>query len=95
MRGGGDTGPGVREGYPLSRGPYLLSYVSGAPILPTFIVLADDGRYTPIVSEPIFPVRTGSRDRDVLGLAQKVARVMEEFIRRYPDQWYMFYPYWE
>jgi len=77
------------------RGPYLLSYVSGAPILPTFMVLAEDNRYQPIVCEPIFPVRTGDRGRDVLILAQKMARVMEEYIRRYPDQWYMFYPFWK
>jgi len=77
------------------RGPYLLSYVSGAPILPTFMVLAEDDRYIPIVSEPIFPHRTGNRSRDVLALAQKVAYVMEKYIRRYPDQWYMFYPFWK
>jgi len=77
------------------RGPYLLSYVSGAPILPIFLILAEDNRYIPIVAEPIFPKRTGNRSRDVLALAQKTALVMEEYIHRYPDQWYMFYPFWK
>jgi len=77
------------------RGPYLLSYISGAAILPTFIILDDDDRYRPIVSEPIFPVRTGDRGRDVQELAQRTALVIEDFIRRYPDQWYMFYPFWK
>lgn len=95
MRGDGMTVHLFGKEVLFPRGPYLLSYVSGAPILPTFMILAEDNRYTPIVSEPIFPHRTGDRGRDILVLAQKAAHVIEEYIRRYPDQWYMFYPFWK
>lgn len=95
MRGNGMTVRLFGRDTLFPMGPYLLSYVSGAPILPTFVVLTEDNRYMPFVSEPIFPRRTGNRNRDVLVLAQKMASVIEEYIRRYPDQWYMFYPFWK
>lgn len=76
------------------KGPYLLSYISGSPILPTFIVM-DNGKYLPIIERPIYPEKTGDMRYDVENLVEKVARIMEEYIRRYPDQWYMFYPFWK
>jgi lauroyl/myristoyl acyltransferase len=77
------------------KGPFLVSYISRAPILPSFVVLNRDDRYVPIVEDPIYAEHTGSRENDVRALALKMARVVEEYIRRYPDQWYMFYPFWK
>ena len=79
----------------LPLGPSLISQISGAPIVPTFVVLNGEGKYQPIVCEPIFPTRSGNRRLDVERNVQKVAGVIEEFIREYPDQWYMFYPFWK
>jgi Kdo2-lipid IVA lauroyltransferase/acyltransferase len=77
------------------KGPFLVSYISGAPILPAFVVLNHDDRYVPIVEEPIYIERTGDRQSDIRALTVRMARVIEEYIRRYPDQWYMFYPFWK
>jgi KDO2-lipid IV(A) lauroyltransferase len=76
-------------------GPSLISHITGAPMVPTFVVLNGEGRYQPIVFEPIFPENTGDRRSDVKRSVNKVARVIERFIREYPDQWYMFYPFWK
>ena len=59
------------------------------------MVLNRDERYVPIVEEPIYGQRTGDREQDLKGLTLRMARVIEEYIRRYPDQWYMFYPFWK
>ena len=77
------------------KGPFLVSYISGAPILPAFVVLNHNDRYLPIVEEPIYVEKTGDRQRDVTGLALRMARVVEKYIRQFPDQWYMFYPFWK
>ncbi len=77
------------------KGPFLVSYISRAPILPAFVVLNRDDRYVPIVEEPIHVEHTGDREHDVRELALRMARVVEDYIRRYPDQWYMFYPFWK
>ncbi len=76
-------------------GPSLISHISGAPIVPTFVVLNGEGKYQPIIYEPIFPARSGNRDLDIERSVQKIAGVIEGFIREYPDQWYMFYPFWK
>jgi lauroyl/myristoyl acyltransferase len=33
--------------------------------------------------------------RDIKAGVQKMARVMEKYIRQYPDQWLMFQPIWD
>ncbi|MBN1574605.1 MAG: lysophospholipid acyltransferase family protein [Deltaproteobacteria bacterium] len=76
-------------------GPSLISHISGAPIVPTFVVLNGEGKYQPIVCEPIFPEKSGNRKLDIERNVKKVAEVVEKFIREYPDQWYMFYPFWK
>lgn len=76
-------------------GPSLISYISGAPIIPTFVILKENGKYQPIVCEPIFPEKSGDRKIDVEKNVKKIAKVIEGFIKEYPDQWYMFYPFWK
>ena len=43
---------------------------------------------------PIEIQPTGDRERDVRALTQAIARECEEFIRQYPDQWYIFRRLW-
>jgi predicted LPLAT superfamily acyltransferase len=77
------------------KGPLVLSLISGAPILTSFTLKYGWNRYMIVVEEPIFPPR-GRSNRDlVLGeLAQEVATRIENVARRYPHQWFNFYPYW-
>jgi KDO2-lipid IV(A) lauroyltransferase len=37
---------------------------------------------------------TGNKEHDIQAITQEIARRMEEVIRRYPDQWYMFRQMW-
>ncbi len=43
---------------------------------------------------PIFPESTGDRQRDTIALMQKLFTALEEVIRTYPEQWYMFRRFW-
>lgn len=95
LNGEGITIPLFGKDTVFPKGPFLLSYISRAPILPSFVVLNHDGRYVPIVEEPIYAQHTGNREHDVRQLTTRIARVIEKYIRSYPDQWYMFYPFWK
>jgi len=95
LNGEGITIPFFGRDTVFPKGPFLVSYISRAPILPAFIILNRDDRYVPIVEAPIYAEHTGNRDDDIGTLALRMARVIEEYIRRYPDQWYMFYPFWK
>lgn len=70
----------------LPRGPFALSRVTGAPILPAFVVR--DGASYRGIAEPPFVVE---RD-DLEPYATRVSQALERLIRRYPEQWYDFAP---
>jgi Kdo2-lipid IVA lauroyltransferase/acyltransferase len=44
-------------------------------------------KYRLCFEPPVELIRTGDEERDVLENTQKFTRVLEEIIRRYPDQW--------
>jgi lauroyl/myristoyl acyltransferase len=83
---------GSQARFPL--GPFLLAYVSGAPILPGFVVRHGWLRYRVIMGKPIRLVHTSSREKDLrIGLAQ-AARFLEDNVKVYPDQWLNFFEIW-
>lgn len=62
------------------------------------IVLASfyaDGAYHLAANPPLEMLRTGDRAQDVTVNSQRVLAQIEEFIRRYPDQWMMFERVWK
>ena len=66
---------------------------TGAPVIPAFS-LRDRGQLVASF-EPRLPlVQTGERDRDVRDGVMRWARVLEEYVRRYPDQWTVFERVW-
>lgn len=76
-------------------GAAYLAMASGAPVLPVFVPL-EGGKYATIMEPPIYfgggHGRHGDAIREGMG---RLLRVFEEYIRRYPDQWYNFFDYWK
>lgn len=77
----------------LPNGPFVLSFVAGAPIYPLFIARSGCRSYQVIVREPIHLRReSGTREEEIdKGLAQWCA-VLEEMIAQRWDQWFAFTP---
>ena len=77
----------------LPTGPFVLSFVSGTPIYPLFIVRTGYRKYKIIAREPIASFRgTASRDQLIAAAMQQWARVLEEIIQSYWPQWFAFAP---
>jgi lauroyl/myristoyl acyltransferase len=76
------------------RTPAVLGYLTGAPLVPSFILRQPDGRYIGCAMEPIHVRRTGDRDADVRTAMQAFASILEAKVVEYPHLWYQFYPYW-
>lgn len=74
-------------------GPALLAHLSDAPLIPTFVLMGENGKYLCLAEPPLPVQKTGNRDEDLAVNAQGIAEVMEKFIRSYPDQWFTFYDY--
>lgn len=76
------------------RTPALLGYLTGAPLLPSFVVRDGNGNFSGVSGEPIYVGREGDRDENVRRATQAFATVLETLVRGRPDLWYQFYPYW-
>jgi lauroyl/myristoyl acyltransferase len=71
-----------------------LARVSGAPIVVSACVRHRDNTFTGIALAPIFVERTKQAAEDVQRATQAIARGLETFVSRWPDQWYIFRPMW-
>jgi len=71
-----------------------LARVSGAPIVVAAVVRRHDNTFTGIALPPIFVERTRQATEDVQHATEAIARGLEHFVRRWPDQWYIFRPMW-
>ncbi len=76
-------------------GAIILSLLTGAPIVPGFVLYKGKGKYYGVAEKPIYAEGTGNREKDIKETLEKIIRVFEKYIRQHPDQWYNFYPFWE
>lgn len=77
----------------LPRGPASLARRTGANVVVACGV-RDGDRYRGIISPPVPMQRSGNADEDDAENTQRLARVFEAIVRRYPDQWMMFDNLW-
>ena len=82
----------------MPKGPAVLSYKTGAPIIVSFITRNDDNTFTLSLKNPIYPpkeVRDEIIERDLLvTLIKQYASLIEAKIKQYPTQWLMFREFW-
>lgn len=71
-----------------------LARASGAPIVVAAVVRGHDNLFTAIAQPPIFVERTTQGADDAQRATQAIARGLEQFVRGWPDQWYIFRPMW-
>lgn len=73
----------------------LLALHTEAPVLPAYIVRLPDGRYRLVFGPEVEVIRTGDRNADVLANTQRFTKVIEQIVRRYPDQWLWVHQRWK
>jgi len=73
----------------------LLALHTDAPVVPAFLIRRTNGQYRFVVGEEVPTVRTGDKAHDVLANTQNYTRVIEETVRRYPDQWLWVHQRWK
>ena len=77
-----------------SKGLALFALKTGAPVVPVFMVRERSGFRAEFGPE-IVTVKTGDRQKDIETNTQEYNRVIENFIRRYPDQWFWVHQRWK
>jgi len=78
----------------IPKGPAVLSYRLGAAMVPTFVVREEDDSFRIVLEPPIFPDTDKDESEAIMELAKRYSFVIESYVRRYPDQWYMFREVW-
>jgi KDO2-lipid IV(A) lauroyltransferase len=73
----------------------LLAMHTGAPVLPAFTQRLADGKYLLEIGPPVEIIRTVSRANDVLLNTQNFTKIIEEKIRKYPEQWFWVHQRWK
>jgi len=74
-------------------GPAALAVTARVPMIVSYLVW-DGGRYRLETAGPFPLPETGSREKDMRILTETWTRVLEDVIRRYPDQWVWFHRRW-
>ena len=76
------------------RTPAMIGYLSGAPLLPAFMIRQSDDRFIGEMGGPIVVDSTKPTGDAVREATQAFAIQLEARIRAQPQLWYQFYPYW-
>jgi KDO2-lipid IV(A) lauroyltransferase len=73
---------------PTAIGPAVLSLRTGALIVPIFIVRHADLTHTIFIEPHLTPVLTGNISEDIFTITTAYTKVIEHYVRKYPDQWF-------
>jgi len=78
-------------------GPFVLSQVSGAPVLPAFVIRRSWLRYHALMGDPIAPVAPSGKGGGDAGLYEamcQAVRFLEAALVTHHDQWMNFFDFW-
>jgi len=77
------------------RGPAALALKFGCPLVPAFS-FREDGKHRVVFHEPLDPISTGDRERDIAEIMAALTKIVESYVRRYPEQWFCWlHPRWQ
>jgi KDO2-lipid IV(A) lauroyltransferase len=78
----------------LPSGPARLAVLTNAQIFLVSCIYDDKTGYR-LESTSLFdPIMTGNRQHDIVETTRLLAGLVEDVVRKYPDQWMMFHPLW-
>jgi KDO2-lipid IV(A) lauroyltransferase len=77
------------------QGPARLSLATGAPFIPAFCIRRTNDSFTTVFLPPIPIPEQGDRDEKVRVMTQAFADVIARWIQMCPEQWGVFYDFWQ
>jgi KDO2-lipid IV(A) lauroyltransferase len=77
-------------------GPARIALHTGARVIPAALVRikGHDHLIQPVLDFELRYDKTDDEKADVRNLTQKIMRSLEQMVRQYPDQWFIFRPMW-
>ncbi|MDD5730962.1 MAG: lysophospholipid acyltransferase family protein [Candidatus Omnitrophica bacterium] len=84
----------------IPKGPAAFALKTGAAIVPGFMLRNKDDSFTLRFEKPIIPKNGDSsllektNNGELEKLTKQIKVVLEDYIKKYPEQWYMFKQFW-
>ena len=76
-------------------GAATMSRFKNIPIFPAFMYRNSDGTHKLIVQPPLYTENTNNKRADIKKMTQILATLIEEHIKRYPEQWFWLHDRWK
>lgn len=76
-------------------GAASMSRFKNIPIFPTFMYRTEDRRHKLIIYPPIYAERTKDKRGDLQRTTQQLATLIEQHIKKYPEQWFWLHDRWK
>jgi KDO2-lipid IV(A) lauroyltransferase len=74
----------------------LFAQRAGAAVIPGFLIWNEKlGKHRLRLDPPVELVNTGDLDHDVLENTRRFNRILEDYVRKYPDQWLWIHRRWK
>lgn len=77
------------------KGPAAFALKMDAPIIMGFIIRDSNKKQRIIIEKPIFGEKTSDKEEDIRKLTQAYTRMLEDYIRKYPDHWFWPHRRWK
>jgi Kdo2-lipid IVA lauroyltransferase/acyltransferase len=78
-----------------NEGLALLALKTGAAVVPGFNIRQPDGRYRVVFEPEISLIRTENKEHDLQANTELFTRVIERYVREYPDHWLWLHQRWK
>ena len=75
--------------------PVKFAIKTGAALIPVFLIRGDNNKFKLIVEKEISLDITSDEERNTLVNTLKWSRILEKYIRQYPDQWVWMHRRWK
>jgi len=82
---------------PASTAPGIIAFSlkTGAEILPSFVWRTGPGRHIARAGEAFQLINTGNKENDMKENLQKITGILEDYIRKFPEQWLWAHKRWK
>lgn len=73
----------------------LIAQRKEVPVLPAFIIRQGNGRHKIIIEKPMDLISTDNPKQDIVTNTQNYTKMIELYIRKYPDHWFWIHKRWK
>ena len=76
------------------KAPVVFSLASGAPLVPCFMI-REGMSHRLVIEDPIYMEEKATREESIRFNTERWSRIVESYIRRYPEQWVWMHRRWK